>query len=41
MNINNALNSFSERILEYAAKLMAPESVLAQARGEVNMSKEE
>ena len=35
------LASFSESVLEYVAKIIAPESILAQARGEVKMTQAE
>ena len=33
--------SLTDSILEYGAKVLAPESILAQARGEVSMTQEE
>ena len=39
-NINSTINEYSEAILEYVARVIAPESILAQARGEVRMTSE-
>ena len=38
MDVNSAINGYFEALLEYVARIVAPESVLAQARGEVRMT---
>jgi len=38
MDVNSAINGYFEALLEYVARIVAPESILAQARGEVRMT---